>query len=166
MASLNSRILGGLVIGATAIAGAGVFLAPHEGEKHRAYRDPVGIWTICEGHTAGVKPGDVATRAQCAEYKRQDLEYAARVLQQCYPTAAFTHGNKVAMLSFTYNVGPGAKGVKDGVCTLKSGAQPRIRVLFNSGKNAEACNQLPLWNAQKLPGITKRRAAEREVCLS
>ena len=39
--------------------------APAEGLRQVAYRDPVGITTICFGSTKGVKMGDTATFEQC-----------------------------------------------------------------------------------------------------
>ncbi|HHP7177414.1 TPA: glycoside hydrolase family protein, partial [Pseudomonas aeruginosa] len=51
------------VTGAVAIASA--LVAAHEGRSLVAYVDPVGIPTICEGITAGVRLGDRATPQQC-----------------------------------------------------------------------------------------------------
>lgn len=50
------RVLTGLAGLAITIAAA--FVAPWEGTRYTAYPDPAtgGVpWTICEGHTAGVK---------------------------------------------------------------------------------------------------------------
>lgn len=44
-----------------------------EGVSLKAYQDGAGVWTICYGHTAGVKRGDVATMAQCVEWLRSDV---------------------------------------------------------------------------------------------
>lgn len=43
-----------------------------EGLRLRAYRDPAGVWTIGYGHTGGVKPGQVITRARAEELLRAD----------------------------------------------------------------------------------------------
>ena len=55
----------GGVAGAATIAAIVAFIGPWEGRRYTAYQDIVGVWTICEGHTKGVKAGDVATDAQC-----------------------------------------------------------------------------------------------------
>lgn len=44
-----------------------------EGVSLKAYQDGADVWTICYGHTAGVKRGDVATMTQCLEWLRSDV---------------------------------------------------------------------------------------------
>nr|WP_230368811.1 hypothetical protein [Paludibacterium denitrificans] len=44
------------VIGGGLVAAIIAFTSPWEGERHVAYKDPVGIWTICMGETQGVRP--------------------------------------------------------------------------------------------------------------
>jgi lysozyme len=46
---------------AAAMAVATALAAPAEGLRQYAYRDPVGLPTICFGSTAGVKMGDFRT---------------------------------------------------------------------------------------------------------
>ena len=46
------------------------------------------------------------------------------------------------MDSFAYNVGPGKRGKKDGMCVLKSGATPRHVRRLNAGQHALACSSL------------------------
>ena len=45
-----------------------------EGVSLKAYQDGASVWTICYGHTAGVKRGDVATMTQCVAWLREDLQ--------------------------------------------------------------------------------------------
>ncbi|MER5174127.1 glycoside hydrolase family protein, partial [Thioclava kandeliae] len=61
--ALRKRHAAGVAGVAAAIALAITTIAPWEGKELRAYRDIVGIPTICFGETEGVKMGDVATEA-------------------------------------------------------------------------------------------------------
>lgn len=64
-----------LVAGALAasIALSGALVAHFEGTRYTAYQDVTGTWTICDGHTRGVKAGDTATLQQCAAWRYEDL---------------------------------------------------------------------------------------------
>ena len=166
----NSRIIL-VAASATITAALGVaaaFVKPHEGSRYKAYRDPIGIWTICEGHTRGVYEGMTATRAQCDEFLHADLIEANAVVDRCI-TAPMTINQRAAMISFAFNVGPGAKGVKDGLCWLKSGNQPQIRIKANAGDWQGACDSLMSWTKAGgivFQGLVTRRKYERELCLT
>ncbi|WP_407674077.1 glycoside hydrolase family protein [Paracoccus beibuensis] len=43
------------------------------GQTHYAYQDIVGVWTIRYGSTAGVRPGDYKTDAECEALLRQEV---------------------------------------------------------------------------------------------
>lgn len=135
-----------------------------EGYRPVPYRDPVGIWTDCTGHTGpDVIPGKRNTHAQCEAKLTDDLWKAEYLVDRCYP--GLTGHSKGAMVSLAFNMGPGGKGVKDGVCSLKNGNKPTMRRMWEQGNLNGMCYEIPKWNAQKLPGITKRRIAERDLCL-
>lgn len=130
-----------------------------EGLRQIAYEDPVGIPTICFGETHGVKMGDVATLAQCQDMLADSLEKANQAVDACV-VAPLPDARRAALVSFTYNVG--------GTAFCKSTLVRKI----NSGDISGGCNELPRWNkATKagvpivLPGLTKRRAEERKLCL-
>lgn len=141
-------------ISAAALALAGSLIAKWEGTRYEAYQDAVGVWTICEGHTRGVKPGDTATPEQCAKYRQQDeLEAAATVARCIY--APMTDNQLGAFISGTFNLGPAL------VCgsTLQRKA--------NAGDMKGACAELKRWiNAGGRPmrGLVNRRADEQSVC--
>ena len=153
---------------ATSVTVAAAFVKPHEGTRYTAYRDPIGIWTICEGHTRGVREGMTATSSQCDEWLRQDLLEANEIVDRCI-TSPMTINQRAALISFAFNVGAGGKGIKDGLCWLKSGNQPQIRIRANASDWQGACNSLMSWNKAGgivFPGLVKRREAERALCLS
>lgn len=164
MANLKTKL-------AAASIAAIALITPHvyksEGTRLTPYKDPVGVWTDCVGHTGpDVIPGKRNTPAQCLLKLEADLSEAARIVESCYPVNRMSVHEKASMIDMGFNLGPGGKGVKDGICWLKSGSKPRMRILFEQGRNAEACHEFPKWNLQKLPGIDTRRKTARDICLT
>ena len=141
-------------IGTGAVALAVPLVAKYEGTVLRSYRDPVGIVTACTGHTGPeLKIGQTYTRQQCEDMLYGDLLKHADALD-CV-RADMTDGQKAAFLSFAFNVGNRA------FCgsTLVRKA--------NAGDMPGACAELSRWTragGRELPGLVKRRAAERELC--
>jgi len=142
-------------------AGAGVLAAAvalvgwYEGRSLAAYVDPVGIPTICDGYTHGVRLGDVATPEKCDALTAQEVGKALTVVDRSAP--GLPDGARVALASFVYNVGPGAYG---GSTLLRK---------LRAGDIAGACRELPRWvyaGGRKLAGLVKRRDAEMQICLS
>jgi len=147
---VGAKIAGGVIAAAVSL------VATFEGRSLVAYVDPVGIPTICEGYTHGVKLGDVATHEQCDELTRQEVVQALAVVDKSV-SRPLPDGVRVALTSFVYNVGPGAYG---GSTLLR---------LLRAGDIRGACNQLPRWvyaGGKKLRGLERRREAERQICLS
>ena len=141
-------------IGAVAAALAISTVTFYEGTVRRTYRDPIGIVTACTGHTGPeLQMGQTFTREQCDDMLAKDLlEHAAAL--DCIKTP-MADGQKAAFLSFAFNVGNGA------FCgsTLARKA--------NAGDMRGACAELSRWTlagGRELPGLVKRRAAERALC--
>lgn len=125
-----------------------------EGLRTNAYRDPVGIPTICFGETLGVRMGDTATVAECENMLGGRLEGFLVEMRSC-TTADLPPKTEAAFLSFTYNLGSGVY--------CPNIAERRI----NQGKLWEACAALSLYNkagGRVLPGLVTRRAEERALC--
>lgn len=161
--SLKARI-------AAAILVATPVVAYFEGRNLLAYLDPVGIPTICEGWTYGVRLGDVATNAECDQKTQLALQEAAEVFQRWVPAKVIERmdANSIAaFLSFIYNVGPGKPDVKDGFVWLKNGRHSTMLLHLQGGRVEPACAQLSNWvsaGGRKLGGLERRRAAERKLC--
>jgi lysozyme len=138
-----------LAIALTAVAG-------FEGLRTTAYIDPVGIPTICFGHTAGVEIGDQKTVAECEALLTDEVvDFGLQVSNRA--KVPLSHPEQAAYTSFAYNVGIGAF------------EQSTLLRKLNAGDRVGACNELSRWvyaKGIKLPGLVKRRAAERELCLS
>lgn len=145
-----------IIVGlATAIA------APAEGLRTMAYRDPVGVPTICFGSTKGVRLGDTATAEQCRQLLTAEMLEAVDQVDRCVPGLPVQVA--AAFADAAYNLGPTI------VCDRTRSTAAR---LLAAGRLREACNELPKWDRARvagvlvaLPGLTKRRAAERDLCL-
>ena len=141
-------------IGTGAVALAVPLVAKYEGTVLRSYRDPVGIVTACTGHTGpDLKIRQTYTRQQCEDMLYKDLAKHADALA-CV-SQPLTDGQRAAFVSFAFNVGEGA------FCgsTLVRKA--------NAGDIDGACAELSRWiyaGGKQLPGLVKRRAAERQLC--
>ena len=141
-------------IGAAAAALAVSAVAFYEGTVQRTYRDPIGIITACTGHTGPeLEMGQTFTREQCDDMLAKDLLQHAAALD-CIRTP-MADGQKAAFLSFAFNVGNGA------FCgsTLARKA--------NAGDMRGACAELSRWTlagGRELPGLVKRRTADRALC--
>lgn len=127
----------------------------YEGVRLTAYRDSVGIWTIGYGHTAGVEQGMTITAEKAEWLLKEDLKIYENYVKQ-YVKVPLNQNEFDALVSFTYNVGPG--NLQKSVLLTK----------LNSGLRAAAADEFPKWvyaGGIKLNGLVKRRAEERELFL-
>lgn len=152
MSPLQQRIIAASLAGAVGMAG--VLVTKFEGRSLVAYLDPVGIPTICEGVTRGVRLGQTKTPAQCDALLQAELSIAMAGVDRNV-TARLPETRRAALASFVYNVGePQFK------------ASTLLRKL-NAGDARGACAELSRWvyaKGKKLAGLVNRRAAERELC--
>jgi lysozyme len=126
-----------------------------EGRSLVAYRDIVGIPTICDGETRGVKMGDTATPAQCDAMTREAVAEFERAIRPCLPARLPTE-TRAAFVSASYNIGIGA---------LCGSSMAR---LAKAGDLHGACDALLRWNkagGKVVRGLVNRRNAERALCL-
>ena len=141
-------------IGAGAVALVVPLVMLYEGTVLQSYRDPIGIITACVGHTGPeLRMGQRYTRQQCEDMLYGDLLKHAQALD-CIKQP-MTDGQKAAFLSFAFNVGN--KAFCDSTLARKA----------NAGDMPGACAELSRWTragGRELPGLVKRRAAERELC--
>lgn len=150
----KARLAGLMAAGVLTIAGAVV--APFEGRSLVAYLDPVGIPTICEGVTVGVKLGDAATDAECDDALQRELVRHLRGIEGCI-NGYLAPNQWAAVLSFTYNVGVSAACNSTMVKKINQGASYQIW-----------CPEMKRWvyaGGKKLPGLVRRREAEYQLCM-
>lgn len=126
-----------------------------EGRSFVGYLDPVGIPTVCYGHTATAVVGKTVSAAECEELLQGDLSIALGAVDETLPELPPL--TRAALGSFVYNVGVGAFNRSTLVRKAKA------------GDLVGACDELPKWKyagGRVLPGLVKRREAERELCLA
>ena len=132
---------------------------PAEGIRQAAYRDPPGVLTVCYGHTGpDVVKNKVYTLKECDDLLDDDMRSAITTVERCHPNLP----EKVlaAFADAVYNIGP------------KVACDSAASTLLAKKDYVGACDQLVRWDKStvagvsvRLPGLTKRRAAERAVCL-
>ncbi len=126
-----------------------------EGFAPSTYICPAGHPTICWGHV--VLPGESfdqpMSEAACEDLLTRDLpryeRAVARLIEVPLSDPCFD-----SLVSFTFNLGEGAL------------AASTLRRLANAGRLAEVGPQFDRWvmaGAQRLPGLVRRRAAERAM---
>lgn len=132
-----------------------------EGLETTAYPDPGNRitgepWTIGYGHTRGVRRGDTCTEEQATAWLREDLHAAEGAVRHLVDVA-LTQGQFDALASFVFNCGAAAFG------------NSTLLRLLNAGDAAGAAGQFKRWNRGAdgvLPGLVRRRAAERDLFIS
>ena len=127
-----------------------------EGLRLKAYKCPGGVWTIGYGHTAGVKPGIVITKAQAEEYLKADLIAFERYLNGL--GLALNQNQFDALISFIYNVGTG--NFSNSTLLRKVRANPQDNSIMD---------EFLRWVYSKgrvLPGLQRRRLAEMKLYFS
>lgn len=141
---------------------AACIAAPCEGLRQVAYRDPVGIPTVCFGMTKGVKMGDTHTVDECKVMLTQEMTNVVSAVDSCRP--GLPAPVLAAFADAAYNIGEHI------ACDASRSTAARK---LKAGDIIGACNELPKWDKARvagvmvsLPGLTKRRALERDLCLS
>jgi lysozyme len=150
---LRQTGVGITVAGSLAIGLIGGF----EGLRTHAYRDVIGVPTICFGETRGVAMGDVATVEQCKTMLGDALVEFEGGMRKCL-TAPDRVPDKpyVAFLSLSYNIGVGA------FC------RSSVARFANAGNIRAACDAIAVFNragGRVVAGLTRRRQEERALCL-
>jgi lysozyme len=123
-----------------------------EGLRLEAYRCPAGVWTIGYGHTGDVKEGQKITKHMAEVILEYDLTRFEQAVTRLAPKA--TGPQFSAMVSLCFNIG---------ITAFEGSALLR---LFRAGDLAGAAVQFDRWvysGGKVLPGLVKRRAAERAL---
>ena len=118
-----------------------------------AYDDGGGVWTIGYGHTHGVKPGDVCSAEMANDWLEAEVDECWHAIDHGIAVTLAQH-EMDALTSLAYNIGVGA--------FLTSTLLRRL----NSGDFGSAAEEFPRWcrdNGRIVPGLVKRRAAERQM---
>lgn len=130
-----------------------------EGYSSKAYPDPAtggAPWTIGYGTIKGVKPGMIITAEQAEKMLRDDVAKFESGVSSLI-TSPTTQGQFDAMVSLAYNIGLGNFG------------KSTLLKKHNARCYTCAADQFRVWNranGKVMNGLTKRRAAERQVYMS
>lgn len=152
---LVRRLAATFVISVAGLAG----ISQHESgnQKHnRVYLDPVGIPTVCDGHTETVTKADVGkvfSDAVCRRLLKKDTRNAEAAVQRL-TKVPITQNQYDALVDFVFNVGEG------------NYASSTLLRKLNAGDCHGAAAQFPRWNQARgrvLPGLVTRRADERQL---
>ena len=149
---IKRSAIGALVLAASTLVG----IATHEGYKETAYIPvPGDVPTIGFGSTDGVKMGDKTTPVRSLVRLMDEVEGVyANGVKQCVtvPLYQYEFG---AYVSLTYNIG------------VNAFCKSTIVKKLNAGDYDGACESIKMWNkagGRVLPGLVKRRQAERDMC--
>lgn len=130
-----------------------------EGCKLVAYKDATGVWTIGYGHTGiDVHEGLVWTQAEADAALVKDVQSSVSSVQRLV-LVSLNQNQFDALVDFTFNLGSSR---------LKNST---LLILVNKGDFQNAALEfekwrLPLVNGKPLPGILKRREAEKALFIS
>jgi GH24 family phage-related lysozyme (muramidase) len=142
---------------------ATVIAVPAEGIRRVYYYDPPGILTVCAGHTGpDIDKTKVYSLEECKAFLTKDMNHAVSTVDSCRPGLPV---NVLAAFSdAAFNIGPAI------ACdSTKSTAARKLA----AGDLIGACRELPKWDKARLagvlvalPGLTKRRQVEMNLCLT
>jgi GH24 family phage-related lysozyme (muramidase) len=134
-----------------------------EGTKQLAYRDIVGVLTICSGDTRNVRPGQFASMEECRERTAKIMTDFGGDVRSLAPGISGSPYEWGAHTTFAGNIGMGG---------YRRSSTYR---LFVTGRRVEACRAMRLWNkagGRVVSGLVNRREGdgrrigEYELCLA
>jgi len=126
-----------------------------EGLRLRAYQCSANVWTIGYGHTADVRANDVITEEEALSFLRQDVAESERAVNQ-YVHVPLTQNQFDALVSFVFNLGVGSFRTSTLLKKLNAGDYDGVAQEFGRWIHA---------GGKKLPGLVRRREAERALFL-
>lgn len=132
-----------------------------EGLELEAYQDIAGVWTIGYGHTGDrAQPGNQITEHGAEQLLVADLAPREAAVNNLVKVP-LNQNEFDALVSFVFNVGAGAFAGSTALTRL------------NRGDRIRAAEALTWWNKatvggtlREVQGLTRRRAAEKELFLT
>jgi lysozyme len=130
-----------------------------EGFRSSAYLCPADVWTVGYGHTSAagaplVVQGTTVSQSEAETILKRDLQTFEKVVSDAV-TVPLNENQFAALVSFVFNIGPSAFRTSTLLAKL------------NDGDYLGASKEFGRWvkgNAgERLPGLERRRAAERSL---
>lgn len=156
---MKKRLLA--VAAAATIGTAGLTLIKqYEGVRYTPYKDVVGVWTVCYGHTGpDIIRSKRYTEAECHTLLISDIhKHQPPILpghpQNCIANAPLTPNQRDAVTSFIFNVGTG------------NFCRSTMAKHLKAHRYASAGAEFPKWNkagGKTYRGLTNRRLAEQRL---
>lgn len=147
--------------------GAGLKLVKaHEGLRLDAYICPAGKPTIGYGHTEGVSLGMKISEHQAEVILSLDLEHAERAVLEITRGVELNENQTAALTSFFFNVGRLNFAKSTMLRRLKAGDMDGAAAEFERWVWADNPETPEPGDKRQLPGLVKRRAAERALFLT
>jgi lysozyme len=143
-----------VTVGAATAALLLPFVGGWEGKRNDPYQDIVGVWTVCYGETR-VKM-EHYTDAECEDMLANGLTDFAKPVLARNPGLKDRPYQLAAAVSLSYNIGSAAYN------------RSTVARRFSQGRWKEGCNAILMWNkagGKVVKGLTRRREAERKICL-
>ena len=154
--SIKKKAMTGATVAVLALATP--FIAKWEGVSLVAYKDIVGVPTVCYGETRGVTMKDSYTKQQCQDMLMLAVAEYYNKLKPYMTNPDIPVGVQASLLELAYNVGIGAAG------------RSTMMKLANQGKYEQACKELDKWvkaGGGKVKGLVNRRADSKvNLCLA
>ena len=134
----------------------------YEGCCLTAYKCPAGVWTIGYGHTGAIDGIKISTGIKITETKAEELlkkdlvRFESAINALILPHCPLNQNQFDALVSFCFNVG------------ITAFSRSTLAKLLTQKRYAEAAEQFKRWNkggGKVLPGLVKRRSAERALFL-
>lgn len=132
--------------------------------RREPYRCPAGRLTDGIGNTHGVKPGTHKTDQQIAADWQRNILDAEHCINTYFRGHEMSDNTFSAMTSAAFTTG--CYGLRTYKGKDGQRHETTLHKLAQQGKWREMCERLPEFNSGgKYPGLTKRREAERQLCL-
>jgi len=139
------------------MAAAVALVSAWEGLRTVAYKDIVGVPTVCFGETRGVKMGDRYSVEECKAMLGDGLVEYETNMRACLKSPDTLPAKPyVSFLSLSYNIGSRA--------FCNSTLVRRV----NAGDIKGGCEAISMWDragGKVVKGLVNRRAEERKLCL-
>lgn len=152
-------------------------VAHFEGLRLKAYLCPAGVWTIGYGSTRiygrAVREGDrLRDEVEARDMLARDLADATSAVDAAVRVPLAEH-ERAALISIVQNVGPGradrpGQPGRAGIVVLRDGRPSTLLHCVNAGAKLAAAEAFLAWTkggGVDLPGLVRRRRAERELFL-
>ncbi len=124
-----------------------------EGLRLKAYKCPAGVLTIGYGHTKGVKLNQSISEKEADRLFAQDIKEFEGYVDR-FVKVPLTANQHEALVSFVYNIGPGAF------------MHSTLLRKLNASDYTGAAKEFIRWNkagGKVLKGLTRRRQAEQKL---